>query len=67
MDHELLDQKVDFFADRDDTFSSIKHEFSKIFHENNLHSFTNGTNFFWFVFLLHNILFPSFFFPSTFR
>jgi len=44
MDHELLDQKVDFFADRDDTFSSIKHEFSKIFHENNLHSFTNASD-----------------------
>jgi len=44
MDYEFLDYKVDFFADRDEAFSSLKHEFSKIFHENNLHSFANASD-----------------------
>jgi len=44
MDHELLEQKGDFFAERDDTYSNIKHEFSRIFHENNLHSFANASD-----------------------
>jgi len=30
--------------DRDDNFSSLKHEFSRIFHENNLQSFTNASD-----------------------
>lgn len=44
MDHELIDQKGDFFIDRDDVYSSVKHEFSRIFHENNLHSFANASD-----------------------
>lgn len=44
MDHELLDHKGDFFIDRDEAYSSVKHEFSRIFHENNLHSFANATD-----------------------
>jgi hypothetical protein len=44
MDHELLDQKGDFFIDRDEAYSSVKHEFSRIFHENNLHSFANASD-----------------------
>jgi len=45
MDHELLDQKADYFLERDDTYSSLKHEFSRIFHENNLQSLANASDF----------------------
>jgi len=44
MNHQLLDRKADFFTEHDDTYSTIKHEFSKIFHDNNLHSFANASD-----------------------